>query len=296
MSVNIFKIVIVRVRLLLSLICLAAAVSCGKFGLYTPHTEKPIAKVGENELYMRDLENIFNTEMTAEDSAKLIDSYINNWVRSQVKKEAAQKALSSQRAHIEELVEQYRTSLTTYMFENDYVASHLDTTLTTEQIQTYYNKNRDNFLLAGPIVKAAVVRIPAKNSSRRIEDMFKKNTEKDWDEFVAVAQKNGYKLDDYSREWVDFSTVIGHIPFYNSNFDEFLKSKKNYEVADEQYKYLMKILSFRLAGDYMPAERATDNIRKILLAARRSELVRTMEDSLVKVETDNDRVTINNNQ
>lgn len=272
----------------------ALTVSCGKFGLYTHEKEQVIATVGDHDLLMSDVKYIFQAEMTAQDSTKLLDSYIENWVKSQVKIDAATAALSGQEQEIDELVAMYRASLITYRFENEIVSRKLDTVITQQQSSEYYAKNRDNFRLAGPIVKAAVVRIPIKKSNRKVEDMFKKNDSKDWQEFQDICQRNNYKLYDYTNEWADFNTVIGHLPFTNSNFDEFLKSKKYYDVEDDQYHYLMKILSYSPTGDYSPVEREVDNIRRILLNGRRAELIRNLEDSLVQAAKTENRVVIGN--
>lgn len=276
------------------LLALAAlTVSCGQLGLYTHEKEQVLATVGDHNLMMSDVENIFQAEMTAEDSTKLLDSYIENWIKSQVKIDAATAALSGQEQEIDELVALYRASLITYRFENDIVSRKLDTVVTQEQSKDYYSKNRDNFRLAGPIVKAAVVRIPVKKSNRKMEEMFKKNSDKDWQEFQEICMRNNYKLYDYTNEWADFNTVIGHLPFTNSNFDEFLKSKKYYEVEDDQYHYLMKVLSYSPTGDYSPIEREVDNIRRILLNGRRAELIRNLEDSLLQAAKTENKIVIN---
>lgn len=283
-----------KLTILILLSTLAA--SCGKFGLYTHNTTEVVAKVGDKELLISDISHIFHDDMTTQDSLQILESYVNNWVKSEIKISAAQTALSEDEKELEELVEKYRSALITYRYENNIVGQQLDTIITQPQIEEYYTQNRDNFRLAGPIVKAAIVRLPSKVSNRKIEDMFKKNSQKDWEEFQEICQRNNYRLDDYTTDWTDFNSVIGHIPFTNSNFDEFLQSKKFYEVEDDQYKYMLKIESYRPTGDYSPIEHETNNIRKILLNIRRAELIRNLEDSLMKQALDEKTIQINTGQ
>lgn len=265
---------------------------CGQFGLYTHSNGEVIASVGDKELYISDVQPLFHDGMTPQDSIQLVESYIENWIKSEVKTDAAQAALSGQEQQIEDLVEQYRSSLMTYRYENDIVNNQLDTMITSKQVDEYYAEHRDNFRLAGPVVKAAVVRLPSKRFNRKIADMFKKSGDKDWSEFQAICHKNGYRLDDYTMDWVDFSTVIAHLPFSSVNFDEFLRAKKYYEVEDDQYRYMLKIDGYRPTGDYSPSERETENIRKILLNSRRADLLRNLEDSLMKQAEMDNRIKI----
>lgn len=281
-------------RTVLILLLVIVTQSCGKFGLYSYDKGETLAKVGDKELYMSDVDKILKGDMTKSDSTAIIESYIENWVKSQVKIAAAEAALSDSEEEIDELVNQYRTSLITYRYEDNVVNRSLDTTVTREQITKYYADNRDNFRLAGPIVKAAVVRLPTKlRLGRKFEEMFKSPNAKNWQEFEAICQKNNYRLDDYSNDWTDFTTVVAHIPFTSSNFDEFLKSKQYYEVEDDQYKYMMKILSYRPTSDFSPAEREYNNIRKIIINSRRAELIRNLEDSLMRVANQNNTIQIN---
>ena len=169
----------------------------------------------------------------------------------------------------------------------------LDTTVTTAQINEYYEANRNVFRLAGPIVKARIARIPAGlRQSRKLEEMFRSTKEEDRNDFQNICQKNQYRTDDFSTEWTDFSTVIRHIPFSQSNFDEFLRSRSYYEVEDDQYKYMMAIDAFRPTGDYSPMERETENIRKIILNKRRQSLLTQLEDSLYTTARNNHQFEI----
>lgn len=278
----------------LILLAIASTMSCGKLRLYTADKGEPLASVGDKELYTNDVLHVFQSEMTAKDSAALLEKYVDSWVRNQVKFAAAEAAQSQNEKQIEELVNQYRTSLITYRYEDDIVKSQLDTLVTADQISKYYADNKDNFRLAGPVVKAKVVRLPKKlRLGRKFEEMFSSDDAKNSQEFQEICQKNDYRLSDFTQQWTDFSTVIAHIPFTSSNFDEFLKKKTSYEVEDDQFKYMMQIMSYRPTGDYSPIERETINIHKTLLNIRRAELIRSLEESLMKSAQDNNTIKIN---
>lgn len=272
---------------LITVICALTLISCGKFGLYSGDSSTVVATVGDVELRSSELEHIYGGEMSSTDSSTLRQAYINSWVRAQVKRQAAEKAIvqsGESAAEIDKMVKEYRMQLLTYKFERDFIASHVDTTITSLQIEGYYKDNADNFKLAGPLVKAIIVRLPAGlRQSKRLEDMFKNPNGNSKEEFLNICQKNNYRIDDYTGEWTDFSVVLKHIPFGQSNFDDFLKTKKYYEVADDEYKYMMRIEDYMLTGALSPREREKDNITKILHNLRRQELLQSLDDSLVNV-------------
>lgn len=263
------------------LAALALATGCNKLKLYTFDKGEVIASVGERELYASDITRMIEPGIPAKDSLAALQSIVDTWVRKEVKTAAAEAALSDHGRDIEEMVAQYRSALLTYKYEQEWLGGRLDTTVTADQVSDYYSTNRDDFRLAGPIVKARIARIPAGlRQSRKLEEMFRSERENDQNDFLNICQKNQYSTDDFSSEWTDFSSVIQHLPFSQSNFDDFLRTRKYYEVEDDQYKYMMVIDAYRPTGDYSPMERETENIRKIILNKRRQALLEQLEDSL----------------
>lgn len=262
-----------------------AMVSCGTFGLYSGDNSKVVASVGQVELRSSALEKIYSGVLSAEDSVKVRQAFINNWVRTEVKRQEAERALQDERAEdVDRMVEEYRTKLLTFKYENDYIDAHLDTTITESQISEYYNKNSDNFRLSGPLVKAYVVRIPTGlRQSKRLEDMFRSEKASLMEDFINICQKNDYRVSDFSHEWTDFAAVLQHLPFPQKNFDEFLKKQKFYDVSDDEWRYMMRIDDYMLSGTLSPKDRESAVITKILHNLRRGELLRALEDSLYTV-------------
>lgn len=266
--------------MLIATLCAA----CGTFSLYDPDRGEKIATVGEKTLYEGELKNIYNANMTPEDSMAQRELFINQWVAKQIKNQAAEKSLSEFEKQIEQMVNNYREALVAHQFEENYVAQNIDTNVTTAQIGQYYDQNEQNFRLAGPLVKARIACIPAGlRQSTKLEKMFRSNEKQEIDDFVNICNKNNYRVYDFSTAWTNFSEVLQNIPFSNPNFDEFLRTKNYYEVEDDQYKYMMYIADKMLTGEKSPVELEKENIKKILLHNRRATLIAQLDDSLYKV-------------
>lgn len=270
-----------RTNITLLFAALIWATGCNKLKLYTVDKGEVLASVGERELYADDVAGMIEPGLPAKDSIAALQSIVDTWVRKEIKTTAAEAAFSGNSRDIEERVAQYRNTLLTYQYEQEWLAGRLDTAVTAEQIREYYENNRDLFRLAGPIVKARIARIPAGlRQSRKLEEMFRSERENDRNDFLNICQKNQYRTDDFSTEWTDFSTVVRQLPFSQSNFDDFLRTRKYYDVEDDQYKYMLAIETYRPTGDYSPIERETENIRKIILNKRQQTLLGQLEDSL----------------
>lgn len=267
---------------------------CKDFSFPSFNDDEVIASVGEKSLYQSDIQGLFVSGMTPEDSLNMVKSYVDQWVRKEVKIAEAEKLFADNQDDIKELMEYYRTSLLMYKFDKEFVSQHIDTLVTSDQVSEYYREHRDEFTLAGPIVKARVVRLPAKlRNQAKLEEMFRSKKEVDYQNFADVCAKNDYKLDDFTAAWTEFSEVLKHIPFDQKNFDEFLKKSSFYETEDDAYKYMMVIEAYRPTGDYSPLEMESSVIRKIILNGRRGNLIKALEDSLYSKAVQMNEITIN---
>lgn len=283
---SLIRVVKVALSMMMGLFLLSG---CGSFGLYDADSSAVVATVGDVELRESSLKDIYFSAATPEDSLALKEAFVNAWVLEEVRHQAAQREIEGDErswAMIESMVEQYRSNLLSYTFEQRYLAEHIDTTVTTKQIQKYYKDNSASFRLAGPLVKAIAVRIPAGlRQSRRLEAMFTKGDEEALDDFINICNKNNYPVYDYRDSWVDFRTVLQHIPFTRKNFDDFLRSRKHYDVTDDRYKYMMRIETFLPSGAVSPIERESGTITRILRNQRRGALINELNDSLLNSAT-----------
>lgn len=271
------------VSTLIFAVTVSVITSCGRFSLYDTDKGAAIVSVEGVTLYEDDLANIYANQLTHEDSVKQREVFIDLWIKNQVREKAAENGVTENLPKINELVATYRNSLIAHEFEEQFVAKKLDTMVTNDQVERYYKEYIDNFRLAGPLVKARIARVPSGlRQSEKLAKMFYSSKTSDYQDFINICNKNDYKVVDFTNEWVDFSSILYHIPFTNTDFDAFLKSKSQYEVEDDRFKYLMKVEGYLLTGSSAPIESQRENIVKILLHNRRAELIEKLNDSLYR--------------
>ncbi|MDR2936753.1 MAG: hypothetical protein LBU80_05365, partial [Rikenellaceae bacterium] len=134
--------------------------SCGRFSLSSFFRGDAIARVGKAELYFNDIRPIFTSGLTPEDSLALLHSYVDTWIKQQLKLQLAEQQLSAKQRDIDSLVTDYRNALMIFKFEQQYLDRHTDTLLTGAQLREYYNTNHDEFVAAAPMMKATLVQVP----------------------------------------------------------------------------------------------------------------------------------------
>ena len=117
-----------------------------------------LASVENRLMYYSDIEGML-TASSAQDSLAQLNAYIEAWlVRNVVLNEAEKKI--SQDLDIDKLVEDYKSSLLLHNYRQALIQKDLDTIITKAQVKEYYDKNKEQYLLAETICKVRIVKIP----------------------------------------------------------------------------------------------------------------------------------------
>ena len=104
-----------------------------------------IVSVYGKNLYRTDLDDIFYEGISYNDSVLRSKVYIDKWVRNQLLVRQAENNLEPSQLDFSKRLEEYRNSLVINKYETELINQKLDTEVTEDQIQEYYNENRDMF-------------------------------------------------------------------------------------------------------------------------------------------------------
>ncbi|MBR0322635.1 MAG: hypothetical protein IIX08_09630 [Bacteroidales bacterium] len=122
-----------------------------------------MAEVGSARLYRSDLNMVIPKGLAYEDSVRLAKSYINTWALDQVFLSIAEQQLSKSEKDVTRELEDYRTSLLKFRYEQLYVNERLDTAVSDDKVEEYYQAHMDKFILRRPLVKARFLKISAES-------------------------------------------------------------------------------------------------------------------------------------
>ena len=259
---------------------------------------KPLARVNTTYLYQDELIGLANSKTSKEDSISRVMAYVNSWVRKQVLINEAMKNININEAELERKVLEYRYSLIGYEYENFYVKKNLNDSVSNEDIESYYEEHRDNFILKQNIVRGAFIKVPKEAPrSARIKELMFSQKEKDMDELrsYCLSFSSAYHL--YDSSWIEFDKLAVNSPLAEiPNKIQFLKSNPYYETGDNQSLYFLKIDEYKISDNVSPLEFVKEDIKNIILNKRKVELAQKLEQEVYENAVTRKDFEIYNNQ
>jgi len=243
--------------------------------------EKIVAQVGVKKLSEKELNNIIPDNLDDADSALMADDYIKKWIKQELVIQKANENLTPQQKDVSKELEEYRNSLIIYKYKNELMRQRMDTLVTEEQIEEYYNANNDNFNLNKNITKAIFVKIPKEVANPKLlKDMIENTSEEGLSELREYCLQYAKKFDIFMDNWVDFDLVKNNLPNEITDNERFLRSNSLIELKDSNYYYLVAIQDYRLKNDTAPLEFVKNNIKNLILNQRKIEFLKEVEENI----------------
>lgn len=265
-----------NIRTVYFLTLLLLVVGCDVF---KKEEERPVvARAKEYRLYMDELQAVLPSGLNPEDSTSFANSFIKNWATQMLLLSKAELNLTDEDKDVSKQLEEYRRSLIIYQYENQLIQQRLDTAVTPEQIQEYYDNNKDNFELQDNIARAVYVKLAKK--SKDVEKVKKwvrseKAEDREKLEEFCVQHAQAHHLND--QQWVAFGELMNLLPktsYINLNY---FNSYNFAYLEDSTAHYLIDVREIKYKNSVSPIEFETQNIRSILLNQRKLELVQKLE-------------------
>jgi hypothetical protein len=243
---------------------------------------QPAARANDTYLYKDELVGIVAPGTPAQDSARLIEAYINTWVKKQLLIQEASRKMDINETEVERKILDYRYSIIAYEYQAFYVKAHLDTAVADAEIEKYYKENIDNFILKQNIVQGTFIKV-AKNAPRtgKIKELMFSTREKDEYELRSYCLSFSVAYHISGNNWVVFDELVKNSPLAEiPNKIQFLKSNPYFETSDDTYLYFFKVGQYRISDNVSPLEFVKDDIRTIILNKRKVELAKKLEDDV----------------
>lgn len=254
---------------------------------------KIIATVYTYNLYESDLAGVVPPGLTTEDSTRRAENFINSWVREMLLLSKAESNLPANDPEMEKKLRDYRNSLIIYAYETELVQQKLDTVVTNEEIEAYYNDHPNDFQLRDNIVKVVYVKVDQKAPNiPKLKTWVKSDKPQDREELEKYCRQyaTNYYLDDNS--WLLFDDLLKEVPIETYNRELFLQNNRFVEVADSSHIYFLNIKGFMTRNSQSPLSFEKENIRSIILNKRKLELIDKMHDDLYNEAVENNSIKI----
>ena len=239
----------------------------------------PLLEVEGKFLYREDLDQIVPEGISAEDSTKLADAYLHKWITDVLLYENAKRNISN-KAVIDDLVEEYRKSLTIHYYQQRLVAQRLKEP-TDDEVAAFYNDYADQFLLSETILRGAFLKVPLTSPNLdRIRTYMRKLDQKSVQQIEQYSLQHAISYDYFVDTWIYFNDLLKKMPIANTDPSAFLQTTRFYETTDTAYCYLLNITDYQLAGSEAPLVFVQEKVRTILYNQRKLNYIKSFESEI----------------
>ncbi len=241
----------------------------------------PIARVYGKYLYSKDISNLFPSGINRDDSIKIINAYTERWIRHELLLYRAENNLTDQQKDVAQQLEDYRSSLLIFKYEQEYLFQKLDTSITMQEVENFYGENSSNFILNQTIVKALYIKVKKDTPYlSRIKELYKSTDDEDIKTLDNLAYQVAIKYDFFNDRWIPFDILQREFPTPIENPDEYLKRKQTIEMEEGDFYYLISIRTVLFKGQISPLDYEIENIKSIIINKRKQKLINDLENGI----------------
>lgn len=264
------------------LLLLVFAAGCEDLWRNEPET-KPLARVGEKYLYQEDIQELLNENLSPQDSAAMVSNLINTWATRELLLSRAKINLPEDKiAEFESLISDYRAELYTRAYREALVAQISDTLVGEEEMQAFYQNEKENFRLQEKILQLRFIELPLQFLNREEVTERLRRFEGEDLAFLDSVGVQFKKLHFNDSLWIPVSRVIQEIaPLTYENEADYLKKSQFFEMEDSTGVYLTKVVEVLNPNEIAPLSYIEPTIRQVLLNRRKMKYLRSLETDLM---------------
>jgi len=263
------------------IVLLLLLTSCDYFKQEDPRI--PIARVNDTYLYVEDVINLVSEATSKEDSVLRVNNFIKRWATQQLMIDQAKINLTDKELDgYDKLVDQYRIDLYTEAYKSNIVSQQLDSTITEQEMELYYEANKENFKLNDQLLKVRYIQVaPNFGNLANVQERLKRFDADDKLELEALSiQFHSYNFNDST--WVKKESLIQNVPAIQSSENQVLKKSNFTQLQDSLGVYLVKIEDILNRNDTAPLSFVGPTIVQIILNKRKLELIKILEKDITK--------------
>lgn len=183
-----------------------------------------LAKVYDRNLYKSDVQYLFMDGISTSDSIQILKNHIDKWIKKQLLLQKAEYNLNPEQKDVSKQLEDYRSSLIIFKYEEEFINQKIDTIVTESAIEEYFEENSSSFILNNHIVKASYIKMPnASPYVDRVKEIYRSTDEEDLKQLDSYCFQTATKYDFFDDQWVIFNDILQLIPYEISKPENYLK-------------------------------------------------------------------------
>ncbi len=266
-------------KIFLTIISLIVLCSCDFIN--QDNLDTPIARVNDSYLYQKDIKNLIFENTSKDDSTLIVTNFINRWATKQLLIDQSIINLTQEKQDAyNNLVNQYKTDLYIEAYKSSIVAKRLDSIITFEELEKFYNQNKENFKLNDDLLKIRYIHIDENfSNTKELVEKFKRFDSIDKNELTKLSIKfKAFNLND--SIWIKNDLLIGVLPVLKQNNIQVLKKTNFTQLQDSLGVYLVKIEALLKTNDIAPLSYVKPTIEQIVINKRKQEILKKIEKEI----------------
>ncbi|WP_020534603.1 hypothetical protein [Lewinella cohaerens] len=251
----------------------------------TEESEKDrlLAQVGSKSLYISEMEGMFPEGLSGQDSLLVIESYVGRWVREAAILNEAERNIPAD-LNINKMVRDYRASLVRSSYEKILVEQLLDSVVTKQKLEEFYEENQMLYELQKPIARCLFIKVPIPTpEGDRLRNLWNKAEEGDLaalraycDQYAEVAllkEDLWYAVEEVAEQLPVGTLTVGNIG-----------SKREFTQRDEHHQYYFRLFELKNRKEIAPLSYVEEQARKVILHKRKLQLVEEVKEDIYQRE------------
>ena len=241
-------------------------------------TDKLLVTVYGDKLYFSDIQDLISPGLRSEDSLKLVQALCEKWAKEQLLVQKAKINLPLVLQDVQAQVESYENSLLIYSYQKELLNQKLDTIVNDDEIESYYEKNKENFILNDAVVRVNYIKLKKEVPYLwKVQRFFKKEDEESKLSLEDYCYQfaDDYYLDD---SWLSVDDIFKVLP--DSYTSRNLYKGKSIEFADDDFYYFLHVKKYISKGSVSPLEMVSNQIHSIIINKRKIDFLKNVEMDL----------------
>lgn len=245
--------------------------------------EKIIATIGEENLYESDFKKLSINLPNRKDSAAIAKKSIENWAMEELFYKEALSKLEENELDIEKQVADYRKQLVNYVYETKLIENNLDTVVSDEEIQDYYNTYIDNFILKDNIIKVNYFKIPVQSKEiPKIKKLLNATSPKERQDLDNLCMQHAESYFTNDSVWLFLDEIKREIPQLKDQIEFNVFKGRVLEFTDNANYYYLKIKDVKLKNSVSPLAFEKANIKTFIINSRKIKLIESYKQQILE--------------
>jgi len=260
--------------------------SCDYFQLKnnTNSTNEIIARVDNQYLYQSDLDLLFETGVSREDSLLVTTNFIESWARKQIMlQKAALNLPEDQEDVFAKLIEDYKNDLYINYYKERVIAQRFDTLVNHDMMVSFYQKNQNAFRLNDELVQYKQISyVTQALNDKKIKRLFVKKDK----ESIETLQEDELKfltmqLNDST--WVSYSDLVKKSPIIKTKEKQkLLRANSFFQLKDSTNTHMIYITKVLNRNEIAPLEFVYPVVKQMILHKNKLQFIKNIETKLIE--------------